>query len=320
MKKDTVLIAVFLVVLSSCSIQKLAYSSVADALAPETQTKKKNDSKTNPMEALTGENDPQLVADFFPAALKIYDMLLIQNPSHVQLGIMTGQLYIMYANAFIQSPAEELPFDQFDIQNKEFKRAQNLYLRGNRYVLTALDYRYKGFTSSLFSIDSTKRTRGLMKCTKKDAEALYWAGAGALAAFALDPINTDLLDTLEASVAMLERSAELDNTYNAGAVYEVLMAYYAAAPDTLGGSREKALVCYNKALEISKGESPSLFIGYAKALCIPVQDSKGFDVAINKALAIDPESKSENRLILTIAHRQALWLRDNKSNFILDLE
>ena len=63
-----------------------------------------------------------------------------------------------------------------------------------------------------------------------------------------------------------------------------------------------------------------MYIGYAKSICIPVQDSKGFDIAIDTALSIDPESEPENRLILTIAHRQALWLRDHKSNFILELE
>lgn len=298
----------------------MAYSSVADALAPETHSKKIKKTGANSLEAITRENDPQLVADFFPAALKIYEMVLIQNPSHVELGIMTGQLYIMYANAFIQIPAEQLPSEAFDIQNNEFKRAQNLYLRGNNFILSALNYRYKGFTSSLFNSDTTLRTKGLSNCTIKDTQALYWAGAGALAAFALDPLNTALLEKLEASVAMLERSAELNGAYNNGAVYEVLMAFYAAAPDTLGGSREKALSCYEKALQISNGKNPSVYIGYAKSICIPVQDSKGFDIAIDKALSIDPESEPENRLILTIAHRQALWLRDHKSNFILELE
>jgi predicted anti-sigma-YlaC factor YlaD len=307
--------------LSGCSIRQAAYNSVSDMLAPTPPSKPPKalpDGRKDPMTALTGENDPQLVKEFFPTALKLYEIMLIQNPEHQGLGIMTGQLYIMYANAFVQTPAEQLPMDQFDKQNDEYRRAQNFYVRGKNYVLGALDCKYPGFSASVFGSDPASSAATLSKCKKNDTPALYWAGAGALGAFSLSPLDTDLLANLGGSLAMLEKAAELDPAFNKGALWEVLMSFYAGAPESLGGGRDKALEAYGKALLYSEGKSPGTHIGYARSFCIPAQDSAGFDEAIEKALAVDPESQAENRLVITIAHSQAQWLKDHKSDFILE--
>jgi hypothetical protein len=67
------LIAMF----SSCSIKKAAFNSVADMLAPPSSAKPAEG--PNPMVALTGESDPKIVQDFFPTALKIYEMMHLSN-------------------------------------------------------------------------------------------------------------------------------------------------------------------------------------------------------------------------------------------------
>lgn len=316
--------------LGGCSIRHAVMNSAANAIAPwPSGSPAKNvqpatgafgstTEETDPMVALTGENDPELVAAFFPVALKTYEMMLFKNPSHEGLGLMTGQLYITYANAFIQSPAERIPAEQFNQQNAEYLRAQNFYVRGKNYVVRALDHRFRGFSSAVFGQDERERATMLARCKKNDAAALYWAGAGSLAAFSLSPLDTDYLASLPGSVAMLERASVLDPGFNRGAVWEVLMSFYAAAPESLGGGRDKALDAYGKALDCSKGQSPSLYIAYAKSFCVPAQDGAGFDEALDKALAIDPDSRPEERLALTIAHGQAAWLKAHKEDFILE--
>ncbi len=72
-------------VLSGCSIRQAAFNSAADMLAPPPVTKPAKASaekKSDPMLALTGENDPELVRDFFPTALKLYEIMHLQNPGH----------------------------------------------------------------------------------------------------------------------------------------------------------------------------------------------------------------------------------------------
>ena len=306
--------------LSGCSIRQAAYNSVSDMLAPPPQKKasSKDTASPNPMTALTGENDPQLVREFFPTALKLYEIMLIQNPRHQGLAIMTGQLYIMYANAFVQTPAEQLPMEQFTTQDSEYRRALNFYVRGKNFVLDALNNKYPFFSQAVFGPDRAAAEKMLALCKPVDTSALYWAGAGAMGAFALNPLDTELLASLEGSLAMLEHAAELDPAFNNGAIWEVLMSFYGAAPESLGGGREKALAAYENALRYSGGTSPGTFIGYARTFCIPAQDGAAFDEAIEKALAIDPESQSENRLVLTIAQKQAQWLKDHKADFILE--
>lgn len=315
MKKALCLLVV-LVGLSACSIRQAAYNSVSDMLAPPPGAKPSTG--PNPMIALTGENDPQLVKDFFPTALKMYEIMMIQNPKHTGIAIMTGQLYIMYANAFVQTPAEQLPIEQFSRQNAEYIRAQNFYTRGKNFVLKALELDYPGFSAAVFGSDPAATAEFLGKCGKNDTAALYWAGAGALGAFSLAPLDGENLATLPGSVTMLERAATLDPAFNKGAIWEVLLSFYAAAPEDMGGGREKALEAYQKALQYTGGTSPGTYMAYARGICIPTQDSAGFDEALDKALAIDPESQPDNRLVLTIAHQQAQWLKEHKADYILE--
>lgn len=327
------------VALTGCSIRQAAYDSVADMLAPPPSDRTKTSDRTtaedgraaDPFVALTGENDPRLVSDFFPTALKLYEIMHLQNPKHFGLAVMSGRLYITYANAFVQAPAERLPADRYDEQNAEYRRAENFYLRGKDYALGALERKYRGFGTAVFGrpassgavsapqsgLPAPARDAMLARCRQPDAEALYWAGAGLLGAFALDPLNTAILPLVPGAVALLERSAALDPAYSLGAASEALMSFYASAPEGLGGNREKAAAAYREALRLSGGKSPSLFVGYARAFCVADQDGAGFDEAVGKALAIDPDSVPENRLAVIIAQEQARWLREHKADFIL---
>lgn len=316
-KKALVSIAL-LTLFAGCSIKKAAFNSVADMLAPPPSTVPAEG--PNPMIALTGESDPELVRDFFPTALKIYEMMHLQNPEHPGLAIMTGQLYIMYAAAFVQAPAERLPSEQFDVQDAEYRRAQVFYVRGANFALKAFEHAYPGFGSAVFSLDEGAREKALSSCVATDGPALYWAGAGLLGAFSLSPLDSAYLERLPGAVAMLERSAKLAPEFNDGAAWEALAQFYAVAPDSLGGGKDKAVAAFDRAFEISGGKNPSTFVAYARSLCIPTQDSAGFDENIDKALAIDPESDPDNRLALVIARRQALWLKAHKADFILEQE
>lgn len=301
----------------ACSIKKMAYNSISDMLAPPPAAAKASEGPS-PMVALTGENDPKLVGDFFPTALKLYEIMHLQNPSHEGLSVMTGELYVMYANAFVQQPAAELPAERFSDQNEEYLRAQNFYIRGKNYVLDALEHRYPGFRAAILGPDRAKIDETLAKCVKTDADALYWAGAGTLGAFSLNPLDSKLLAIQPGAVAMLERAAAVDPAYGNGGVWEILVSFYAGAGETLGGGMDKARAAYDNALKYSGGKSPSTFVTYARSFCIPQQDSAGFDEAIDKALAIDPDGQPDNRLMIVLSQRQAQWLKEHKADYILE--
>ena len=301
--------------LLGCSIRQAAFNSIANTVAPFPAAK--NDTSAA-VAALTGEDDIQLVSEVFPTILKTYEMLHLSNPKHRGLAVMTGSLYIMYANVFVQAPADDIPETQFGLKNAGYVRAKKFYLRGSQYVLKSLAGAYPAFDTAIAAYSEKTHGKLLTACVKTDAESLYWAGSGILGAFALDPLDTDVLSRVSGAVAMLERAAALDPSFNDGAIWEVLAAFYAAAPDTLGGGPDKAEDAYQKALELSGGMRPSVHILYAESFCIPRQDSAGFDAALKRALDIDPATQPENRLAIAVSRKKALRLQATKEDFFLE--
>lgn len=304
----------------SCSIKKMAYKSVADTMAPLPEKKIKitpDPNSPNPITALTGEDDVELVGGVFPVILKLYEAMHIQDPKHRGLALMTGELYIMYANIFVETPAVYLSDNEFDKKNTAFFRAKKLYKRGYKAALSALDLAYPDFAENILSSDEEKIKNALKNCKNYDVEALHWAGAGILAAFALDPLDPEGVQSVIGGRAMLEKACELDPEYSNGATWEILTKFYSSAPEALGGGEEKAEKAYKKALDLSQGKSPSIYVTYAQSFCIPKQDSKGFDRAIEKALSIDPESDPDNKLQISLSQTYARWLKKNKTDFIL---
>lgn len=317
--RSILLLITVCILVMSCSLKQAAFNSLADTVAPPPGTKKPatESDMSSAVTALTGEDDIELVAQVFPTVLKTYEMLHLSNPKHRGLAVMTGSLYIMYANAFVQTPADYILETQFEEKNIQYLRAKKLYLRGANYVLASLDTVYPGLTQITAPAMQETCTAVLKKCKHEDAESLYWAGSGFLGAFALDPMDTAVLDAAAGAVAMLERAAELDPSFNEGAIWEVLAAFYAAAPEALGGGLEKAEYAYRQALALSHGNRPSVHILYAQSFCTAAQDVQGFDEALEKALAIDPETQPENKLTIALSRRKAAWLKAHKEDFFL---
>ena len=297
---------------SSCSIKKMAMNSIAGMIAPDA----KSGGSGGALLAFTSENDPELVAESFPIILKLVEAMMLESPDNAGLAITAGQLYVMYANVFVQGPAEMLPASQFREQNAQYERAANFYRRGSAYALGGLALRYKGFAESVFGGEA-ERDAVLAKTSAEDAAGLFWAASGALANFSLNPLDPDAGYGLEGFVAMMERAAELDPSYFGGLILETLFNFYSAAPDFMGGDPEKAQAAFDRAVEMNGG-SASLYATYAKNVCVPAQDAAGFDEALEKALGINPDDEPSTRLMTIIAQRRAAWLRDSRGDFFLE--
>lgn len=320
MKHKFMIAAAGLIIFSSCSLKQMAFNSAADMLAPNPgkKTEVAAGNANNPMVALTGESDVQLVADVMPVILKTYEILHLQNPKHRGLALMAGELYIMYANAFVQTPADALSEEFYNKKNMEYVRAKKFYLRGADYVFASFDLAYPGFTRLLSNPAKNADYRILDRLQVSDVESLYWAGAGILGAFSLDPTDADIVDRLQGAVALLEHAVKLNPGFNNGALWEILTAFYAAAPDTLGGGIDKAEKAYEAALQYSGGKNASTYVTFARSFCIPNQDSAGFDTAIDQALAINPDDNPKNRLMTVLSQQQAQLLKERKSEYFLE--
>jgi predicted anti-sigma-YlaC factor YlaD len=292
--------------LPACSIKKLAMNQVANALTDQTSGT-----------VFSGDNDPELVGDALPFAIKLYESLMTANPGHQGLKLKTGSLYIMYANAFLQTPALMLPESEFKMQEFNYKRAKNLYLRGRDIILAALEQKYRGFRQNL---QNKKFAQALNATNKKDVPLLYWAGAGWLGAYAIAPFDMDLGMTMPAAAALMNRVLELEENYAAGAIHEFYILYYGSLPEYMGGSLQKARDHFKKAIAVSAGKSSTPYIALATTAAVKEQNFGEFQSLLKQALAIDPDFDPENRLLNILNHRKALWLIEHADDFFLETE
>ncbi|MCH5291128.1 MAG: TRAP transporter TatT component family protein [Treponema sp.] len=313
-----------LLLFTSCSsLRNIALNSVSTSLSGANKKgipikRSSKNAEEDPMLAITGETDVTLVSDFFPTVLEMYEILHRSNPQHAGLSTMTGSLNVMYANAFVQGPAEFLSPAEYALQDAEYARAKLHYLRGRNYCLAALEKRYKGFSEAVLSTDTAKADAAITQLDEKDVNTAYWAGAGWLGAFSLDPLNADLLGTLHSPVALLEKAAELSPDYSDGAIWELLANFYISAPPDFGGDSERAQYCYEQALRVSGGKAAGLYVTYARAFCIPNGDEAGYVEALQKALSIDPNANEASRLMTTLSQQKATYLLKHKGDYFLE--
>lgn len=322
MKKFLLLITVLSLAMALFSCKSMVLDGVSSGLSGANKkgvpAKVKEDSP-NPMDAFLGEDDPKIVQEVLPTIVKLYEIMYIENPTHQGLSIMCGTLNVMYANLCVQSNAETMTDPRLlDEQVAEYDRARLHYLKGRDYILQAFDERFPGFKETMLGNDEEKIKQQVSNITLSDVNAVYWACAGSLASFALNPLDSDALTSLRGPVAMLEKAALLDPDYSAGAIWDVLSQFYAAAPMDFGGDYERAVFCHNEAMRVSKKKSPSLYITYAESFCKPSGDKDGFVNALNTALSLNPDENPSGKLMAVLAQQKAKRLLDNIDDYFVE--
>ncbi|MDR0720449.1 MAG: TRAP transporter TatT component family protein [Treponema sp.] len=286
------------ILLASCSINKMAINAVSNALSG---------AGTN--EVFSGDRDPQLVGDALPFAIKMYEALLKQNPNHSGLQLTTGSLFIMYANAFVQGPADMLPAVKYEEREAARLRAKNFYLRGAEIINKALDKKYPGLSTATVADGSMAPL--LAKCKKEDVPFLYWSVAGGLSAYSIDVFDFERGARLPEFGEMIARAYELDPDFNNGALDEFYILYYASLPEMMGGDKEKAKIHFERALEKTGGNSAGAYVSYAQTVCVPARDYESFKANLEKALAVDVDADEGTRLVNIINQKKAQFLLDN---------
>jgi len=329
MKKGLLLLTAALVfsTLVSCgSIEKAAVRSVANMLSsPEGSG------------AFTSDNDPQLVGDSLPLALKLYEIILQKDPKNSELSAATGKNFVMYSGAFVQMPADMLDDMYWREADEGRARAKKLFKRGRDYLMEALYLRHEEFQGLLESGDYDA---AMALLDEDDADTAYWAGLGWLGMASTDPFDMELATTLDKAALLLFRSMEL-NELNPG-IHDIMIQLQLSLPSSIlvnmcnrspwaaaymdtyyqdagidDNPKNRAFYHYYRALALSDGTDVSPHLTMATALAIKEQDVPAFRDYIDKALSVDPESNPDSRLMILIYQKKARWLLDNIENFFL---
>lgn len=256
-------------------------------------------------DVFTRDDDPDLVGQALPFALKLYESLLESSPRNKDLLVATCSAFTEYSYAFVETQADILGEAHHDEAKKLRERALRLYIRAKGYCLRALDVRFKGIGPQLLSDPET----ALRRASKKDVPLLYWSAASWGAAISLGLDQPDLVVDYPTVRALAERARALDETWNRGAPVE-LMISLDSLPDALGGSVPRARADFTRAVEIQHGLSPGPYVALAVGVSVPSQDRAEFTRLLNEALAIDPDKDPSNRLVTLITQERAQALLD----------
>jgi predicted anti-sigma-YlaC factor YlaD len=300
--RKTVVLSLIVLFQVSCSLNKMVVNGVADALSKGGGT------------TFTGENDPELVGDALPFALKFYDSILEQAPEHEALLLSTGSAYVMYANAYLHSQAQMLSSKDFEKKDFLLKRARNLYLRGRDMVIKGLSIRHPQLR---ISNEQKQFEESLKDMNREDVSYLYWASAGWMAAYSLNTLDINVSIGVPKVTAMMRRALELNDEFDGGAIHDFFISFYASMPVSMGGSPEKAREHFKRAVEISKGRSASPYVSLATSLCVKNQNEEEFQNLLNQALQIDPEADKSKRLVNILSQRKAKWYLAHQDDFFI---
>ena len=291
-----VALALALTTLAGCgAVKSAAINTVASTLS-ETGT------------TFSSDNDPELIRESLPFALKLYESILESTPRHKDLLVATCSAFTQYAYGFLEADAEALGEGKHEEVVKLKARALKLYVRGKDYCMRAMDVRWKGMREALMRDPAAAMAR--VNAKRSDVPLLYWTAASLGAAVSLGLDQPELVIDLPTVRVLAERALALDETWSKGALHE-LMISIDSLPAAMGGSPERAREHFEKAVKIQGGNSPGPYVALATGVMVPAQDRAGFEKLLNEALAIDPEKDPATRLVTMITQRRARALLDN---------
>ena len=275
---------------TGCSIKMMAINTLGNALAEGSSGFAKDD-------------DPELVRDAVPFALKTIESLIEQSPKHKGLLLAACSGFTQYSYAFIQQEADFIEAQDLDRATAMRARAKKLFLRGRDYGIRAFEVEFPGFGDQL-----RKNTDGaLAKLSKKHVPLLYYTGAAWAAAFAVDITDSRLSVEQTLFEKMMRRALVLDETYEMGALHDFFLSWEAGHA-TAGGSIKSAREHFERAKALSRGQRVSPFVSLAESVSVTEQNKKEFEDLLNEALAIDISLAPDQKLANVIAQRRAKWL------------
>ena len=279
-----VLLALLLLLTSGCSVRKFAIHKLGDVLAGGTAS------------VFATDDDPELIRDALPFALKTIEALLAESPEQPKLLLAACQGFTQYAYAFAEVEAIRLEPTDYRGAVRQRQRALKLYLRGRDYCFDAVRMASPGLIEALRHSPET----ALAESDFDDVELMYWTAAAWGSAVSAGLDRPELVADAPAIRSLVERALELDSGYASGAIHEA-MVVLESLPAHMGGSIERALHHFKRALALSQGKKAGPYVTWASEVSVKQQDRGEFERCLRKALDVDVDALPEERLANLVA-------------------
>jgi predicted anti-sigma-YlaC factor YlaD len=288
-----------LLLLLACSPKRYALNQVADAL-----------SSTGEGGAFPRDDDPELVRDAVPFALKTMESLSDRLDDHVGLRLGLARGFTQYAYAFIQQPAE---------LGAPPKEAQAAMLRARKLYLRARDYGLEGLKLARgVTPQDLKTPAGVAKLEKEDVPLVYWTLAPWAAAIAANKRDLELIGDVPLVASLLDRALQLDEAWDQGSLHEFAITFDPARPE--GTTPQKQRQHLDRARELARGERISPLVTYAESVSGPAQNKREYEALLKEAAAFDldqPKARND-RLANVLAQRRARYLLAHEDDVFTD--
>jgi predicted anti-sigma-YlaC factor YlaD len=292
-------LALLIFLFASCSIRQMAVNSMADALSADGNS------------VFASDDDPELVGEALPFALKSMEAILQKTPRHRKLLIATCAGFVQYGHAYVLQPAQFLENDNLQTARKLRKRAKRLFLRARQYGMQALDLDHPGFSETVFADPVT----AVKDMERKDVAALYWTGVAWGSAISAAKSDLSLIGDLPAVTAIMEKALELDPDWHNGAIHEFFIVFDSARSEAQGGGIASVEYHFSRAMALNQGRSISPLVLLAESACIKQQNRQRFESLLKQSLAFDVGRYPGYRLANIMAQRKARYLIDNIDSF-----
>ncbi|HVN75311.1 MAG TPA: TRAP transporter TatT component family protein [Thermoanaerobaculaceae bacterium] len=279
-------------VLAACSVRTMAVNALGNELAEAGSSWARDD-------------DPELVRDATPFALKTIESLLEQSPRHRGLLLAAASGFTEYSYAFVQCEADYVETRDLAAATAMRARAGKLYRRALEYGLRGLEVGHPGLRESLRR-DPDRAVLAMR--SKGEVPLLYWTATAWGAAIAVAKEDPELAAGLPATEALVRRALALDEGFGAGALYDFQIAYDGGRPASSGGSVERARADLTSSLALAAGRRAAPLVTFAETVSVASQDRGEFKRLLAEALAVDVERAPEFRLANLVAQRRARWL------------
>jgi predicted anti-sigma-YlaC factor YlaD len=276
--------------LTGCSIKMMAINTLGNALSEGSS-------------GFATDDDPELVRDAVPFALKTIESLVTQAPKHRGLLTAACSGFTQYAYAFVQMEADYTEAQDLARATAMRARAKKLYLRAFEYGLRGIEVDLPGFRGLMRKDPDA----ALAKLTRKHVPLLYWTGASWAAAFAVDKTDSELSSDQTLMEKVMRRALQLDDAWEMGSIHDFFITWdagHAGAGGTIKSAREH----FERAKALSAGKRASPFVSLAESVAVAEQNKKEFQQLLNEALAVDVNAAPEQRLANVLSQRRARWL------------
>jgi predicted anti-sigma-YlaC factor YlaD len=282
----------------ACSIRQMAVNKIGDALASNNST-------------FESDEDIELVAGALPFSLKLVEGLLAESPKHKGLLLVASQGFTSYSYLEVQPKFDAASVSDFDAATRLRGRMRRLYMRGHNYGMTALELTHPGISAQL--VRDPRQAVTVLK--KRDVPLVYWTAAGLGLAISASRDDVEMIARLPEVEALIDRALQLDPGWRDGALHEFGIVLAATKPGDLDVARIQEH--YKQALQLSKGRSAALHVTLAESLAVQQQNRAEFTRLLELAIAVDPDSNKDNRLMNLVAQRRARWLLERTDELIL---